>query len=179
MPGLFVRCRAQSKTFRLERRIDGTLVKKTLAARTMKEAKAAAMSTWAKMKPRPAAAGVLTLEMAIEQFLERERQDGPLAAKTKSIHRYNAERYLDRWKGRSLADLGNDRDGIRRLQQQITKDHGRSTSNQVMRLLAAVYRWHQDTNQYLPEWPRTVAIIHKIPARDWGYSPEELKARYC
>ena len=128
------------------------------------------------MKPRPAAAGVLTLEMAIEQFLERERQDGPLAAKTKEIARYNAERYLDRWKARSLADLGNDRDGIRLLQQRITKDHGRATSNQVIRLLAAVYRWHQDTNLDLPEWPRKVAIIHKIPARDWAYSPEELRA---
>ena len=28
VPGLYVRCRAQSKTFRLERRIDSTLVKK-------------------------------------------------------------------------------------------------------------------------------------------------------
>lgn len=147
VPGLYVRWRAKTKTYRLERRVYSTLVKKTLSAATVKEAKAAAMSTWTKMKLRQASAGALTLEMAVEQFLDREWEDGPLAEKTKDIARYNAERYLpDRWKARGLADLGNDRDGIRLLQQRITKDHGRATSNQVMRLLAEVYRRHQDTN---------------------------------
>jgi integrase len=175
-PGLFVRCRAQSKSYRLERRVDGGLVKKTLAAVTVKEAKAAAMSTWTRMKPKPAPAGVLTLEMAIEQFLERQREEGPLAEKTKQIARYNTDRYLERWKVRSLEAIGNDREGIRMLQQRISKEHGRATANQCMRLLAAVYRWHQDTDMDLPVWPRKVAPIHKIAARDWAYSRKELRA---
>jgi hypothetical protein len=59
----------------------------------------------------------------------------------------------------------------------LTGKHGAATCNQVIRLLAAVYRWHRDRiNTDLPEWPRKVAEIHEIPARDWAYSPEELKA---
>ena len=174
VPGLYVRCRAQSKTFRLERRVDGALVKKTLAADTVKEAKAAAMTAWNLMKPRPSVAGALTLDMAIEQYIQGKVPQ--LAEKTQQIARYNAERYLDRWKTRTLEDIGDDRIGIRMLQQRVTKEHGKATSNQVMRLIAAVYRWHQETKPDLPEWPRKVAAIHKIEARDWAYSPDELRA---
>ncbi len=174
IPGLYIRCRVQSKTFRLVRRVDGELVPKTLAADTLKEAKAAAMTAWNRMKPRPKAAGALTLGMAIEQYLQGKVPQ--LAEKTQHIARYNADRYLGSWKLRTLEEIGDDRAGIRLLQQRVTKDHGQATSNQVMRLVAAVYRWHQDTKPDLPEWPRKVAAIHKIAARDWAYSPDELKA---
>lgn len=172
--GLYVRCRAHSKSFRLERRIDGVLVKKTLAAATLKEARAAASSEWTRMKPRPIAAGVLTLDMAIEQYIQGKVPT--LAEKTAHIARYNADRYLESWKARTLEAIGEDRSGIRLLQQRVTRDHGEATSNQVVRLLAAVYRWHQEAKPDLPEWPRKVAAIHKIAARDWAYSPDELRA---
>jgi integrase len=174
IPGLYVRCRTQTKSFRLERRVAGVLLKKTLRAGSVKQAKAAALTEWTRMKPRPAPAGVTTLHMAVEQYLEGKVPE--LAPKTVEIARYNLERHLQRWKDRSLAEIGSDRAGIRALQQYVTKKHGRSTSNQVIRLLAAVYRWHQDTNQDLPDWPRKAAAIHKIKSRQWAYTPAELRA---
>jgi integrase len=174
IPGLYVRCRAKTKSFRLERRIDGVLLKKTLAAETVKQAKAAALTEWTRMKPRPAPAGVTTLHMAVEQYLGGKVPE--LAPKTVEIARYNLDRHLSRWKDRSLAEIGGDRAGIRTLQQVVTKKHGRSTSNQVIRLLAAVYRWHQDIDQDLPDWPRKAAAIHKIKSRQWAYAPDELRA---
>jgi integrase len=46
----------------------------------------------------------------------------------------------------------------------------------VVRLLSATYRWHRKVNTELPESPMVVAEIHKIAARDWAYSPDELRA---
>ena len=61
--------------------------------------------------------------------------------------------------------------------EKLTEKHGPATCNQFMRLLAAVHRWHHDRiTTDLPEWPRKVAEIHEIPARDWAYSPGELEA---
>src|SRR6478735_1884537 len=71
VPGLSIRCRAQSKTFRVERRINGVKVTKTLDGITsIKQAKIEAMRIWSGLKPKPAAPGVQTLGPAIEAFLE-------------------------------------------------------------------------------------------------------------
>jgi integrase len=176
VPGLYLRCRAKAKSFMLQRRVDGDLVKETLGVLTMKTAKDLTMKRWSAMKPKPAKNGALTLETAVEQYIEAKTAAKKLAPKTQEIHRYNASRYLAKWKDRSLGDVGKDRAGIRLLQQQITKLHGRSTSNQVIRLLSAVYRWCRDVDEELPEFPRKAAEIHHIDARDWAYSPEELRA---
>jgi integrase len=173
VPGLYIRCRAQSKTFRLVRRVDGTLIPKTLTAANLKEAKTAAMKTWSGLKPKPVAGGAsVNLGDAIEQYLEAKA----LAPKTKQIARYNAERYLSHWKARTLEEIGRDRAGVRLLQQRITKEHREASSNQVVRLLSAVYRWHRKVNTELPESPMVVAELHKLDARDWAYSPDELRA---
>jgi integrase len=172
IPGLYLRCRAQSKSFFLQRRVSGELVNKTLGELSVKAAKSKAMAEWNRMKPKPAADGTATLETAIEQYLDAKR----LAEITKKLARYNTKRYLAPWKDRSLEDIGNDRAGIRALQQRITRDHGTATSNQVVRLLAAVYRWSADVNEDLPPWSRKAAEIHAIKARDWAYSPQELSA---
>lgn len=174
--GLYVRCRKASRSFFIHRRIQGQLVKETLGEIPVKEAKAKAMKAWGTMKSRPAAAGKLTLESAIEQYIEAKTLSGKMAEKTKGIAKYNTDRYLARWKTRALEDIGNDRPGVRVLQQRITKAHGKATSNQVVRLLSAVYNWHRKENTDLPESPFIVAEIHHIPARDWAYSADELRA---
>lgn len=172
IPGLYLRCRAKSKSFFLQRRVEGELVKETLGELSVKAAKAAALKTWNQLKPKPAADGTLTLEAAIEQYLDAKA----LAPKTRRLAKYNTKRYLDRWKSRSLEDIGKDRAGVRLLQQRVTREHGKATSNQVIRLLSAVYRWHRKVNIDLPESPTIVAEIHRIKARDWAYSEDELKA---
>ena len=176
-PGLYVRARARSKSFMLQRRIDGDLVKAMLGPLTMKAAKEEAMRQWGGLERKEAAAGdVLTIGAAIEQYVVAKVSAGKMAPKTAELARYNAGRYFIRWKDLTLSEIGKNRLGIRQLQQRITRDHGRATSNQCIRLLAAVYRWCRDADETLPEFPRKAAEIHTIKPRDWAYSPDELRA---
>jgi integrase len=174
MPGLYLRCRAKTKSFFVRRRVNGVLIDRNIGEVSMKRAKEKAATEWLRMavKPKPVTEDTLTLGVAIEQYLGARQ----LASKTITIARYNAGRYLADWKDRSLAEIGADRKGIRELQQRLTEKHRAATSNQVMRLLSAVYRWSRDVDEDLPEWPRKAAEIHNIKARDWAYPPAELKA---
>ena len=65
VPGLYLRCRAKVKSFMLQRRVRGVLVKETLGPQSMKQARATAMSTWSTMKPQTAGNAV-TLATALE-----------------------------------------------------------------------------------------------------------------
>jgi integrase len=170
-PGLFVRCRAKSKSFMLQRRVQGQLVKETLGEMPVKRAKEKATKIWSALKPKPAAQEVVTLEIAIDRYLEEKN----LAPKTKDNYQYNREHYLKGWKDRSLHDVGNDRAGFRFLIGQIKKKHGTATSNQVIRLVSAVYRWQRKIDTTLPEPPTIAVEVEAIPARDWAYSAGELR----
>jgi integrase len=175
VPGLYLRCRAKTKSFFLQRRVRSVLVKETLGPQSMKQARAAAMATWSGMKPKPAGDAV-TLAAALDLYL----QDKQLAEKTRANYKYNAERYLKTWTGRSLQNIGEDRAGVRALQRDITKKHGAATSNQVVRLISAVYRWARKQDTTLPEAPTTAVEVARIPARNWALSSEQLKAWwYC
>jgi integrase len=172
VPGLYLRCRAKTKSFFIQRRVGGLLVKETLGELSMKRARAAAMSTWSKMRPKPAKGQEVTLAAALDMYL----LDKQLAEKTRFNYEYNAKRYLNAWTGRSLQAIGEDRAGVRALQREITKKHGAATSNQVVRLISAVYRWARKEDTSLPEPPTTAVEVQRIPARNWALSPKELKA---
>ena len=58
----------------------------------------------------------------------------------------------------------------------VAKKHGKATSNQVMRLLSAVYCWHRREDPLLPERPTVAVDLHSIRPRDWAMSPEDLRA---
>ena len=175
VPGLYLRCRAKTKSFFLQRRVRRMLVKETLGPQSMNRARAAAMATWSTMKPQ-AAGDAVTLAMALDLYF----QDKQLAEKTRFNYQYNADRYLKAWTGRSLQAIGEDRAGVRMLQREITKKHGAATSNQVVRLISAVYRWARKQDTSLPEAPTTAVEVVRIPARNWALSAEELKAWwYC
>jgi integrase len=159
----------------LQRRVRGVLVKETLGPQSMKQARAAAMKTWSTMRPQTAGDAV-TLAVALDLYL----QDKQLAEKTRFNYKYNAERYLEAWTGRSLQAIGEDRAGVRALQREITKKYGVATSNQVVRLLSCVYRWARKQDTSLPEAPTTAVEVARIAPRNWALSPEELKAWwYC
>lgn len=119
VPGLYLRCRAKTKSFYLQRRVHGHLVKETLGAIRVKRAKATAMDAWGKVKPKPAGEAV-TLAAALDMYF----QDKQLAEKTRENYRYNAERYLSKWTGRTLQDIGNDRAGVRALQRHKDRARG-------------------------------------------------------
>lgn len=175
--GFYIRCR-KSKGYFVQRRVEKELVREYLGGdMTLKEARALAVKKLAVLKPRPAPEGVVTLEAAVNAYCENRRMMGKMSDKTLALATYNTERYLEPWKSRTLEQIGRDRAGIAEFHAKITRNHGKATCNQVTRLLAAVYRWHQDRIQTdLPEWPRRVAEVHSIPARNWAYSDEELKA---
>jgi integrase len=172
IPGLYLRCWVHTKSFVVQRRVRGKLVKEVLGEQSMKRAREKAMKTWSALKPKPRPDEVVTLGAAVERYLEEK----PLAAKTVHGYRYNLDHYLTDWKNRALHDVGNDRAGFRYLQRQIRRLHGPSTSNGVIRLVSAVYRWQRKIDPTLPESPTTAVEVEAIPARDWAYSPEDLKA---
>ena len=130
VPGLYLRCRSKVKSFMLQRRVRGVLVKETLGPQSMKRARAAAMATWSTMKPQ-AAGDAVTLAMALDLYF----QDKQLAEKTRFNYQYNADRYLKAWTGRSLQAIGEDRAGVRMLQREITKKHGGSRGLWQARIL--------------------------------------------
>jgi len=173
--GLYVRCRARSKSFMLQRRIDGDLVKLMLGQITVKEAREEAKKQWGKLERKQPVKDVLTLGLAIENYIEAKVTLGKMAPKTVEIARYNAQRYFAGWKDRPLSEIGRNRLGLRQLGQRITREYGAATSNQCVRLLSAVYRWHRDVDDTLPEWSRKAAELHTIAARDWAFTPDELR----
>src|ERR1039458_1470794 len=82
-PGLYVRARARSKSFMLQRRIEGDLVKAMLGPLTMKAAKEEAMKQWGGLERKEAAAGdVLTLGAALEQYILAKDSPGKMAPQT-------------------------------------------------------------------------------------------------
>ncbi len=93
--GLYIRCRAKSKSFFLQRRVRGQLVKETIGQLSLKHAREKATKAWSALKPKPAAHEVVTLDIAIERYLEEK----PLAPKTIE-NRYNSSQYLADWKTR-------------------------------------------------------------------------------
>ena len=176
IPGLYVRCRATSKSFVQQRRVDGVLVKEVLGPLTMKKAKEKAMDRWNAIRPA-APDDDVQLGAAITVYIEHRLSMNKMAPATKNLAEYNADHHLESWKKRTLDEVGRDRASLAALHARLTKKHGAATCNQVMRLLSAVYRWHRDRIQHdLPEWPRKVAEIHEIPPRDWAYSEDELRA---
>jgi hypothetical protein len=173
--GLFVRARKTSESCMLARRVGGKLHRISPGRLTMAEAKQKAVERWNEAGQTPGPDTALTLGAAIEDYIEAKSAAGKLAPKTITIMRYNTARYLSDWTGRGLPEIGATRLEIRRLQQDLTKRHGPSTSNQVVRLMSAVYRRARKVDTRLPENPMVVAEIVHIPARDWAYTPDELR----
>jgi integrase len=172
LPGLYVRSRAQSKSFILHRRVHGKLVQETLGEMPIKEARERAMRIWHSLKPKPATQDVVTFGIAIDRYLEERT----LADRTKHNYRYNSDHYLTNWLSRSLREVGDDRDGFRFHVHQIRKKHGSATYNQVVRLVSAVYNWQRKIDPTLPESPTIAVEVESIPARNWGYADDELRA---
>jgi integrase len=170
VPGLYVRCRLTVKTYVLQRRVRGVLVKRTLGQLTLREARAAAMREWHALKPPPSG-GRKTLEQAFREFLtERE-----LAPATRKLYQYNAARYLAAWLPRALQDVGADRAGVRALFHDLARTYGKATASQTVRMLSAVYRYARRVDHDLPESPTVVVDLPAIKPRDWAYAPDDLR----
>lgn len=129
------------------------------------------MVLWAKLKPKPARAGGVALEQAVEDYL-RERK---LAEATIRCYRDAYRRFLAPWGNRTLWEIGQDRLGVRRLVSQVSRQHGPALANHVLRVLSAVYRWWRKVDPELPEPPTVAVTANPIKPRDWAMSDEELR----
>ncbi|HUO30308.1 MAG TPA: hypothetical protein VMU80_13890, partial [Bryobacteraceae bacterium] len=105
IPGLYVRCRAKSKSFFLQRRVRGTLIKQSLGALTMKDAKEKALSSWSGMRRKPAL-GQTTFAQTFEAYMEQ----ATLATATVTNYRINFTTYLQDWHQRPVRDIGTERE---------------------------------------------------------------------
>lgn len=170
VPGLYVRARAQSRSYMVLRRVKGVLVKRTLGEMTLKAARAEAMRLWARLKPMPVAHGRKTFEAAFDEFIAQR----DLADKTREIYRYNLDRYLGDWKGRALDAIGNDRAAVRALYHSVVKQYGKASAAQVIRMLSAVYRHARRVDAELPETPTIAVNLPVLKSRDWAMSGEPL-----
>jgi integrase len=180
IPGLYVRARAETKSFYVQRRIRGVLTKKTLGAIPMKAAKDRATQAWGSMKARPAAGGVMTLGSAFEMYLA----DSTLADSTRKLYDYLFLRHLGSWRDLSIAAIGEDRPGVRALQRFVRANVVRTKSspsqaNSAMKLLGAVYTWSRKEDPKLPESPMTAIKLDQLKPRDWAYTPEQLREWYA
>lgn len=168
--GLYVRCRAASKSYMVQRKVNGKLVQRVLGEMTLAQARRQAQKVWVALKAPPAG-GKITLEEAWETYLAER----PLSEKTRQIYRDNLERYLADWKRRPLEALGADRAGFRARMLAVAREHGLAVASQTLRCFRAVYNYRRLVNPDLPECPAVVVSLPGVPPRDWALSDEELR----
>ena len=171
VPGLLVRCGARTKSFRIQRRIGGRLVKRVLGEMSVAAARREAMKLWARLKPAPPE-GKMTLAQAWQRYLEEKA----LAAKTRKLYAQNLELYLADWKNRTLESVGQDRAGFRSRILQIARYHGKAAAASLLRTFRAIYNYHRRVEPDLPECPSVAVDEPRVAPRDWALSDEELRA---
>ena len=168
--GLFVRCRARTRSFWIQRRVQGELIKRTLGEITLREARAEVHRVHDKMKPAPPG-GRKTFGQAFDEFLEHRE----LGVRTRAIYTYNVSRYLESWKGRPLEVIGEDLEGVRSLYHVLARKYGKATASQVLRMFSAVYNYARRARRTLPENPAAAVDLPTIKPRDWALSPDQLR----
>ena len=174
-PGLYVRALKKTKTYFVQRRVRGRLIKRGLGALSMKDARSEASRIWNTLAPRATGTTTLTLRDAIDSYIERER----LATSSKALYRNYATRCLGDWLDRRLSDIGTDRWGVDQLYKDIRNKHGAAVANGALRLLGGAYNWcRRKYDPWLPESPTTAIDFARIPPRDSALSDDELRAMW-
>jgi len=168
--GLLVWCGAKTKSFRLVRRVNKRLVKKTLAARSLAEARREAIRVWKSLRP-PSEEPMPTLEQALQAYLAGKR----LAQKTRADYERFLRRCMSDWFDRRLDVLAADRAGFRRRIAEIERNHGTATAALVLRIYRAIHNWHRKVLPDLPETPTSACDTPRVKARDWALSDEDLR----
>jgi integrase len=170
--GLLVWSGATQKSYRLVRRVNKRLVKKTLAARSLAEARREAIRVWKALKPPPPGAEpVPTLQQALQAYLTGKR----LAEKTRADYERFLRRCLSNWMDRRLDVLAADRAGFRKRIADIERHRGAATAALVLRIYRAIHNWHRKVLPDLPESPTSACDAPRVKARDWALSDEDLR----
>jgi integrase len=173
VPGLYLRARAKSKSFFLQRRVNGELLNRTIRETSMKDAREEASKIWPSMKHQKRASHHVTFAQAFESYMEQ----ATLAEATIKNYRINFKIYLAEWHDRPVSDIGTQREDLRFLHQSIRKRHRESIANQCRRLLSTIYNYHRDgsNDDTLPAFPKKAVPLFSIPARDWAFDDDQLR----
>lgn len=170
--GLLVWSGKNRKSFRLVRRVHGRLVKRTLEARSLAEAKREVIRVWRSLTPKPVdAQSMPTLQEAVESYLSSKQ----LADRTRREYEAVMRRYVGDWLGRRLDAIAADRAGFRRRILEIGKNHGAATAALLLRTYRAIHNWHRKVLTELPESPTVACESPRVRPRDWALSDEELQ----
>lgn len=171
--GLLVWCGRNKRTFRLVRRVNKRLVKRTLLARSLAEARREAIRIWKSLTPKPPGAQPApTLGEALEQYLASK----PLAGRTRDEYAATVRRYLSDWLDRRLDFLAQDRAAFRRRMLEVERKHGRAAAALLIRTYRAIHNWHRKVLPDLPETPTIACETPRVRPRDWALSDDELRA---
>lgn len=170
--GLLVWRGKSATSFRLVRRVHSRLVKRTLSAQSLAEARREAIRVWKSLTPRPPEARPApTLEEAIEAYVSGKR----LAERTREDYRYMIRHYLPDWLNRRLDALAADRAAFRKRMSEIERKHGAAAAALLVRVYRALHNWHRKVLPDLPESPTIACETPRVKARDWAMSDEELR----
>ncbi|WP_373043977.1 tyrosine-type recombinase/integrase [Vulgatibacter sp.] len=146
------------RCFYVQSQVNGRQVRAKIGeapALDAKEARALAAKTLVSMRSgtnpnverRQARARGTTLREALDLHLKARA----LSARTAEAYRYSIEHYLPDWLDRTLAELGQDRRGVRERHVRLTAECGRTTADNTMRVFRSVY------NRALREYPELPA----------------------
>lgn len=177
--GLFIRCRAQSKSFYVERRVNGKIKPVTLKATTISEAKEEYLKVYGDLRVHPfQSPGAVTFEMAFNNYIAVKESAGKLKPRTVKEYRKQFKRYLEPWHGYTLEFMGSDRGrhAVQQLQIETRKKHGAAAANQVVALISFTWNLARKTDRSLPESPTVAVSKDNIEPRNAAYSPAELRA---
>jgi integrase len=170
VPGLLVRPGPRKISYLLVRRVAGRLVKVTLAAESLAQARIEAARRWAELRPK-AASKAPTLQEAFDLYLESKR----LAPSSVALYRKVARLYLlPEFGSRRLDSLSMDRGALHAHFMRIEREHGRGAAASASRLFRAVYALSAKLYDVPPDPIRSYETP-RLAARDWSLSPEELQ----
>ncbi|MGB9609368.1 MAG: tyrosine-type recombinase/integrase, partial [Bryobacteraceae bacterium] len=168
--GLVVWVGKHRTSYRLVRRIHGRLVKRTLKAQSLAQAKREAMVVWRRLRPTEGQR-IPTLGEALEAYREAKR----LAPKTAAEYAYFIRQYLGDWLRRRLDDIAYDRAGFRQRIIDIEKQHGAGAARLTLAVYRAIHNWHRKGMLDLPESPTVVCEMPRLRPRDWALGEDELR----
>lgn len=168
--GLYVRCRAKSKSFLVQRKVAGKLVQKVIGQVSLAEARRRAQAIWRELRPEPEG-GVPTLEEAWRRYVE----DKHLRPSTRAGYLQMLGYVPESWRRRDLRQIGEDRIGVRRLFDTLKRERGAGLAGYTYRVFRAVYAWWRRVLPELPENPAAVVELPPVPSRDWAMDAAALR----
>ncbi len=185
LPGFYLIVGKQSKTFAVQKDMQGKSVRYTIGryghftpeeARKVAKEKLYLMSTGVNPleKEREEQAQKITLQTVLEQFLETRRN---LKDRTRSDYTYITGKYLADWLARPVEDI---------TKEQVLEKHGRlgresgpTTANKVLRVFRALYNFAKATYGLQSENPVSylshVKAWYKESRRRTYIKPSDLK----